>query len=119
MFAYLFSATDIKELLKINVVIEHLHEHQKKDNSVSLFGFLVMHYVTDDANDKDDDRDKSLPFKTADKHFANGSFVSIPLKFIQYNFQFFAGNESDFIIEKTFFVLTDFYANIWHPPQFS
>ena len=116
---YLFSATDSKEFFKLNVVIEHLHEHQRDDKSVSLLSFLIMHYVTDDSNQKDDDRDRSLPFKSADSHVATNSFVSIPFNFIQCNFHFFIVNENDFLIVKTFFVLMDFYASIWHPPQLS
>ncbi len=117
--SYLFSATDIKEIFKINVVINHLHEHQKKDQSILLIDFLVMHYVTDDGNNMDDNTDKSLPFKSADSHLASLNFVSVPLSFSLCEFQFFDDAKSCFLNAREFFILPNFYASIWHPPQLS
>ena len=74
---YLFSATDIKELLKIEVVIDHLHEHQMSDSSITLYQFLVMHYVTNDRNDNDNIQDSQLPFISPDSIISNVSFASI------------------------------------------
>ena len=60
----MLSATGLYELFKINVLIEHFRETRLNDKSVSFTRFLIMHYVTDDGNDKDNDRDGQLPFKS-------------------------------------------------------
>lgn len=116
---YLFSATNLLELLKINVVVQHFRETKQLDNSVSLFQFLVMHYVTDDHNDKDNERDKHLPFKSPDICISNVCFVSIACQFSSLNFQFFGVEVNDFFPNNDSFVIASFHALIWHPPQFS
>ena len=46
------------------MLIQHFYETQKNDNNITFFHFLVMHYITDDLNDKDNNRDQQLPFKS-------------------------------------------------------
>ena len=116
---YLFSATDVKELLKINVVISHYGEHQKKDMSITFFRFLLMHYVTDDNNSKDNDRDRQLPFKSAGTLAANNSTVSVTSPIASVVFQSDASIDNNFLIVDDFFIITSYHAIVWHPPQFS
>jgi len=63
---YLFSAIQLSELLKINVLLAHYHETEQHEPKISFFDFLVMHYVTDDGNSKDNDRDSQLPYKSGE-----------------------------------------------------
>ncbi len=114
---YLFSATDLKELLRVEVVIEHLHEHQKNDSSVSLYQFLVMHYITDDHDDKDNERDMQLPFKPHDTSVSNISFVSIFSKFRTANFYTYGIETNAYFQNRDSIVITSFQDHIWHPPQ--
>jgi hypothetical protein len=116
---YLFSATDAKELLKMNVVFDHFTETRATDKAVSFLHFLVMHYVTDDHNDKDNNRDMQLPFKSPDTCIANNSLVSLHNQFASFTFNFFPVNERDFIIAEKTFVISNYQALVWHPPQFS
>ena len=119
LIAYLFSATDLKELLKLEVVIEHLHEHQRSDNSITLIQFLVMHYVTDDHNDKDNDRDNQLPFKSPDNQFSNLSFIQINNPFSTISFQSFISQADNFFPAYDSYVPSSFQTLVWHPPQIS
>ncbi|MBS1739296.1 MAG: hypothetical protein JST88_02025 [Bacteroidetes bacterium] len=60
---YLFSTTQMAELLKLPVLIQHFIEHQQEDHSISLLEFLEMHYGQPQPHDNDYARDMQLPFK--------------------------------------------------------
>jgi len=57
------STTQLAQLLKMPVLIEHYMEHTKKDHDLSLWTFLVLHYDHHEP-DGDYDRDMQLPFMT-------------------------------------------------------
>ena len=116
---YLFSATDAKELLKMDAVFEHFNETKQNNKTVSFLNFLVMHYITDDHNDKDNNRDMQLPFKSPDTCIANSSLVSLDNQFASFTFNSYPVNEQDFLIADQAFVISNFQALVWHPPQFS
>ena len=48
----------------------HFTEHQVADNTIGLFDFIYMHYIGDDMNSNDQDKDMELPFKKIDCHFS-------------------------------------------------
>lgn len=56
----------LSELFKIPALYSHYKEHRSADNSIDLFDFLAMHYIGDDQNNNDQDRDMQLPFKKVD-----------------------------------------------------
>ena len=64
--SYLFSTTQLCELLKLDNLIEHYVEHTNNDKNLTLWGFLCMHYSGDNIKDADYDKDMQLPFKTLD-----------------------------------------------------
>lgn len=118
LFIYLFSATDLKELLKINALANHFEETKQLDNSVSFLSFLVMHYITDDGNSKDNDTDKKLPFISHDVYSIT-SFLSIPNQFVSLVYTSFPTIRNDFFVEDDSLIFTNYHALVWHPPQFS
>lgn len=61
---YLVSATEMQQLLKLPVLLEHYTEHKQLDNKMSLWQFLCMHYANGNEKDADYDKDMKLPFKT-------------------------------------------------------
>ena len=116
---YLLSATPLSELLKVNVLVQHFQETRMKKGSVAFFDFLVMHYITDDGNNLDDDRDSELPFKS------NSSLVA-------YNFSNFIINSyAEILIAPTRtdkinfhnytdpFTSSSFSKLFWNPPKIS
>jgi len=116
LHAYLFAATDLKEVLKAEILLEHYFETRQQDASVSFFSFIIMHYITDDHNDKDNDRDVKLPFKSHHVQSNFTPFTYLPprlsfLKIITFSpmrsFLFF--NDNDYAV--------NFYSLVWHPPQ--
>lgn len=64
LISYLFSATELHQLLKMPVVFEHYAEHKQQDKNIGFIEFLAMHYMHGSPKDKDYDRDMQLPFKT-------------------------------------------------------
>jgi hypothetical protein len=116
---YLFYTTGLHELLKINVLIEHFHETQKNDRALTFYHFLVMHYITDDLNDKDNDRDKQLPFKSTETFISNSTVLYTPDLSIQpLTAQYFTINKTVKLIVRDLFIVTDFNSPVWHPPKY-
>jgi hypothetical protein len=62
--SYLFSTTQLRELLKLPLLIQHYIEHKAENNNITFLGFLDMHYAHGDVKDADYDKDMKLPFKT-------------------------------------------------------
>lgn len=58
-------ATELHQLLKLPLLIQHYMHHQSEDPSLSFLAFLKIHYTdTQHPNDNDDREDNELPFKS-------------------------------------------------------
>lgn len=57
------------QVCKLPVLVKHLAEHQQRDNRVTFWDFMSMHYWGQDIDDDDQDTDMKLPFK----NFSNTS----------------------------------------------
>ena len=58
--------TELHQLMKLPVLIEHFMEHRQLNSSITLLDFLKEHYQGHTVMDNDYQRDMQLPFKTAD-----------------------------------------------------
>ncbi|MEP7265945.1 MAG: hypothetical protein ABI772_15685 [Bacteroidota bacterium] len=85
---------------------------------MSFIKFLVMHYVTDDGNDYDNETDKKLPFKSTDAYSVI-NYVSISNQLISFNYKSLPTISDDFFIEDDSIIFTNCHVLVWHPPQFS
>lgn len=114
---YLLSTTQFSELLKVPVLIEHFKEHQQWDKDLSVIGFLFMHYVEDDPQYADHDRDMQMPFKVI-----NTNAMSM-VSFIVQATQIFATPIIHFKKQKQRLTSDDFaysslyLSSIWQPPR--
>ena len=114
---YLFSTTPFSELLKAPLLLEHFKEHQQWDKDLSVIGFLYMHYVEDDQQYADHDRDMEMPFKVI-----NANAMSM-LTFIVQAPQIFANPIIHFKKQKQKLSSDDFaysslyLSSIWQPPR--
>lgn len=118
IFLYMFSATEIHQLLKINILLEHFSEHQSKNKTITFLDFLYQHYKTN-SKDADYDKDMKLPFKTTD-NCAQNIFISLvtntKIEFKPLNFPIDRKTSLGFY--QSFFSTT-YLDSIWQPPQFS
>ena len=58
---YFFSTTELVQLLKIPVLINHFVEHAEEDNSITFMDYMVHHYGGHEK-DADWETDMKLPF---------------------------------------------------------
>jgi len=63
----LSGSTEIHELLKFPLLIQHYLQHQKKDASLTFIEFVKIHYSDKEhPTDNDDNEDNKLPFRSTD-----------------------------------------------------
>ena len=117
-FVYLFSTTELHELLKLPLLVEHFAEHREQNKRITLWQFLSIHYAMDNVKDADYDKDMKLPFKSHDNCVA-GNVVYLPLSeklLLQKPIQF---PEKKHFQTEDQFILTSFLSIIWQPPRLS
>jgi hypothetical protein len=116
---YLTYTTGCPELFKINALVAHFYETQKSESAISFSKFLVMHYITDDLNNKDNDGDSQLPFKSAQTGISNSVVLYISnANQPQLATQSVYIRKSGKLIAKYPFSDSDFICMIWHPPKY-
>jgi hypothetical protein len=116
LLVFLFSAANMHELLKTGILIDHFNETKKADHSVSFIHFLVMHYITDDSNANDDDRDMQLPFKSPYSFAANFAQVFLPCQDCS-GPSSLPMNETVTLLPVQLHFPTGCNASVWRPPQ--
>lgn len=116
LFIYLFSSTELHQLLKLPLLVEHFIEHKEENKDITLWQFLHIHYTAGDVEDSDYDKDMKLPFKSHDNcvsSFSNVYLPSVkvsiekPVRFLQ---------KKNFT-KKDEFLLTSHLPLIWQPPR--
>jgi hypothetical protein len=63
---FMFSATELHQLIRLPQLVAHYHEHKAANSDITLLGFLQLHYTADHPLDNDEDDDSQLPFKTTE-----------------------------------------------------
>jgi hypothetical protein len=116
---YLLSSTAMSELLKVNVLVEHFQETRMKNGPVAFFDFLVMHYITDDGNSLDDDRDCQLPFKSHSSLVANNFSNFILNRYVEIVLTPVKTDERHFYNYCSPYISSNFSKLVWNPPKIS
>ena len=123
LMIYLTSTTELAQLLKIPVLLEHLEEHQEKNKQLSILDFLILHYQTEGKNipdqDHDADKDQQLPFMN---HVSplNVIFIAPPsIEIAVLHQPLLAKIYQKFIIYHSTFWPKGLASAIWQPPKFS
>ncbi|MBD1384620.1 hypothetical protein IDJ75_04960 [Mucilaginibacter rigui] len=115
--AYLFSTTELHQLLKIPVIFEHFDEHLKENKSISFLQFLDMHYMHGSPRDKDYSEDMKLPFKTADNCTAMISPVLVPQVLPALTIPVTFSAETKLQAFYPGFNHSAYLSSIWQPPK--
>ena len=108
------SATELHQLLKIPLLIQHFMHHRNKDNSLSLLEFLKIHYTdSQHPNDNDDREDNELPFKS----IGNISHTDTPIiqKTVSVDLGLFVRKKSTAYYPEGVLSRTSF--SVFHPPR--
>jgi hypothetical protein len=63
---FLNSTTELHQLSRLSLLLNHYRHHQSEDSGLTFWSFLQLHYTDTHPDDKDDDKDRELPFKTGD-----------------------------------------------------
>lgn len=116
LLIYLFSATELSQLVKLPTLVEHFTEHKQQNENMSFWDFLCIHYAGKFSKDNDYEKDMKLPFKSHDSSqtfiFVSNPPVTPFIHLISSNFK-----------EKTFchydeqFLITPYLSCIWQPPK--
>jgi hypothetical protein len=115
--AYLFSTTELHQLLKLPVVFEHFAEHQKKNKNISFLQFLDMHYMHGSPKDKDYTEDMKLPFKTADNCVSTVSPVVIPRLVHVFESHVVHIPENKIPVPQDELIPSSYLSRVWQPPK--
>jgi len=115
--AYLFSTTELHQLLKLPVVFQHYYEHKQLNNGISFLAFLDMHYMHGSPLSNDYAEDMQLPFKTMDKCLSNAVPVIVPQNInIVLDHPIQLKREQRFIMQDEF-MPSSYLSRIWQPPK--
>lgn len=111
----LLTNTELCQLLKFPVLIEHYQEHKAMYKGISFFDFLSMHYFNENPKDADYHRDMQLPFKAVENH----TNVSVFIPSVQ-SFELdkiFNSIKQSFVPQNKDFYYSSYLNNIWQPPK--
>ena len=110
------SFTELHQMLKLPLLVQHFMHHKAAEPNTTLWDFLKNHYQNQQPFDKDYDRDMKLPFKTM-AECQSMSISTLPPMGVE------CPEYLPKIVEKQTYTLLDqsllpFYlANIWQPPR--
>ena len=103
--------------MKLPMLIEHFNEHKEKDNALSLWGFLTMHYSQEDDHDGDKDEDMKLPFKSHDGCLNSMSLALLVNNSTDITTKSFPLTNAFYGFYTESFILSTYPTVIWQPPK--
>lgn len=112
---YLVSTTELNQVLKLPVLIEHYCEHKKLNPEMTILAFFKIHY-DHPVKDADYKTDRKLPFvmhSTISLVFiinTNFNFEMVNSQYKNYKVHKFLPFDEDFFIKG-------YLHSIWQPPR--
>ena len=113
--AYLFTTTQLNQLLKLPVLIGHFFEHQEKDQRISFLDYIMHHYGGHEK-DADYETDQKLPFMTASETLSLTFFVPTPSVFPLQKIVFKEVSQVNSCYHLQ--LKATYLSSIWQPPKF-
>lgn len=118
---YLVSTTELSQLLKFPVLVEHYFEHKEINPDLSVIDFLELHYkgnhLENHPHNDDYEQDKKLPFMTHTNLLACSFVVSQSVNF-EMKTKLPTRQKEKIIATDDFFLNNHFLSSIWQPPKF-
>lgn len=116
LFSFLSVSTSFGEVVKLPFLFSHYQNHKTSSDVMTLFDFLVEHYINEsevDLRDPDFAEDSKLPFK------ADESMHSHVAPFIlnSYKQNTVLISENIIFVEVNYQPVFTFLPQIWQPPR--
>ena len=113
---YVFSMTEVHQLLKMPLLVEHYLAHKDADKELSLLSFLEMHYLNGSHMDADSKHDMQLPFKNMQDNHPN-VMVTLPNGYIFFETLPSIKTDGSIIVSKSQVLESNYLKSIWQPPK--
>lgn len=115
---FLFSNTELHQLLHLPVLFHHFIDHKKIDDTISFVEFFKKHYTEKSNNTAHDHNNehKHLPFKSNDCGTVHSVVSLFEFPSFNFSYQHFISDKEKIIYRK-FFHSSVCLSNIWQPPK--
>ena len=110
---YVFSSTEMHQLLKVPVLVEHFIEHKALSGSLTFLEFLSVHYASDTSHDM---HDHELPFKDFD-HCVTVQTIVMPSSKIELKARLISDTRVAYTSFYTLSIPSSHLSEIWQPPK--
>lgn len=118
LLIYVFSMTEMHQLLKAPLLVEHYFEHKKENKGITIISFLELHYLNGNVFDKDYEKDMKLPFKSAQETCYSQVLIIPTSSFeIPPAHLFSLEVNSKGMIQKSQVLISNYFSSIWQPPK--
>ncbi len=114
---FLVSATELYQLVKLPLMVEHFKEHRQEDKDITLWAFLCMHYDYAAKPDEDYAKDMTLPFKANDSMINATIADFVPTTFYISPAKKTYASSVQFVTFDEQHISSSFLSNIWQPPK--
>lgn len=116
---YLFSVSQVNELLKMPILVTHFMEHQQENSNLTLWDFLCEHYAHGEVFDADYDKDMKLPFKSNHSGCSCSSIITFlePIPIFAFESKTFSKSYKKPSFGCTFSFISNYQSSIWQPPK--
>ncbi|PTT35446.1 hypothetical protein DBR28_12260 [Chryseobacterium sp. HMWF028] len=113
---YLVSTTELYQLLKMPLLIEHYIQHKSLNPEMSFTAFLKTHY-DNPVKDSDHDQDQKLPF-VSHANLLSVVFTINPTVDFYFTEKVSNTRETKKTLYKSIFYNKEILNSIWQPPRF-
>lgn len=117
---YLISTTELGQLLKFPMLVEHYFEHKEKNPQINVMEFLALHYegnhLENHPHDEDYEHDQQLPF-IVHIDVLSVSFVLTPPFSFEIETRKLVGKEPKALPLDDAFSDNNYLSAIWQPPE--
>lgn len=114
---YLFSTTELFQLLKLPAFVSHFIEHKQENKDITLWEFICIHYAHGDVKDADYDKDMKLPFKSNANCTLQISIVTPPSIPLVSNNKFYKIPKTSSPLLNHNRISSAHLSSIWQPPR--
>ena len=115
---YLLTATELNELFKLPLLVDHFVQHNEGNKHVNFWDFLCDHYSTNTIKDTDYEEYMKLPFKSQSHFEKNNTINSFCFELSVYSNNLISFTVKDFVFISEQFNNNSSINTIWQPPKF-